>query len=81
MLLKKELEIWQGKRNAKTAAADLDIPLATFRKYRNGKRTPNKLALAELKRRMQTSKIPQSDWRDSITLKAQSISDKFEAMK
>ena len=52
MLLKKELQIWQGNRNAKTAASDLDLPLATFRKYRNGKRTPNKLALAELKRRM-----------------------------
>ena len=53
MALKKELEIWQGKRNAKTAASDLQIPLATFRKYRNGKRTPNKLALAELRRRLE----------------------------
>lgn len=55
MLLKKELAQWQGNRNAKTAAFDLQIPLPTFRKYRNGKRTPNKLALAELKRRMQVA--------------------------
>jgi hypothetical protein len=56
MLLSKELKIWQGKRNAKAAAADLDIPLPTFRKYLNGKRTPCNLALAELKRRMESAK-------------------------
>lgn len=60
MLLSKELKIWQGNRNAKSAAADLNIPLPTFRKYLNGKRTPNKLAAAELKRRMEiTTLTPQ----------------------
>ena len=56
MLLRKELKLWQGNRNAKTAAFDLDLPLPTFRKYLNGKRTPNKLAMAELKRRMENTK-------------------------
>lgn len=56
MLLKKELAQWQGNRNAKTAAFDLDLPIPTFRKYLNGKRTPNKLAMVELKRRMDLSK-------------------------
>ena len=52
MLLSKELNLWRGNRNAKTAASDLDIPLPTYRKYLSGKRTPNKLAIAELRRRM-----------------------------
>jgi hypothetical protein len=56
MLLKKLLENWQGNRNSKTAAFDLGIPLPTFRKYRNGKRTPSSLAMAELKRRMESTK-------------------------
>ena len=52
MLLSKELKIWQGKRNKKTAASDLGLEYSTYRKYLNGKRTPNKLAMAELVRRM-----------------------------
>lgn len=52
MLLSKELKLWQGKRNCKTAAGDLDIPLPTYRKYVTGKRTPNKLAMVELIRRV-----------------------------
>lgn len=52
-LLKDELKAWRGKRRQKQAAADLDIPLATYRKYEKGKRTPNNLALAELRRRME----------------------------
>lgn len=50
--LKDRLREWQGKRRQKEAAADLDIPLPTYRKFLYGKRTPNKLALAELLRRM-----------------------------
>jgi hypothetical protein len=51
--LKDLLREWQGKRRQKEAAADLDIPLPTYRKFLYGKRTPNKLALAELVRRME----------------------------
>jgi len=51
-LLKDRLKIWRGKRYQKEAASDLDLPLPTYRKYENGKRTPNKLAMAELERRL-----------------------------
>jgi Helix-turn-helix len=51
-LLKNRLREWRGKRRQKEAAADLDIPVPTYRKYEYGKRTPNRLALAELNRRM-----------------------------
>jgi transcriptional regulator with XRE-family HTH domain len=47
----RELRENRGQRQ-KEAAADLDIPLSTYRKYEYGQRTPNKLALAELLRRM-----------------------------
>jgi hypothetical protein len=50
--LKDRLREWQGKRRQKEAASDLDIPLPTYRKFLYGKRTPTKLALAELLRRM-----------------------------
>jgi len=50
--LSKRLKIWRGKLRQKEAADRLDIPLPTYRKYENGHRTPNKLALAELERRM-----------------------------
>ena len=50
--LKDQLREWQGKRRQKEAAADLDIPLPTYRKFLYGKRTPTKLALAELLRRL-----------------------------
>lgn len=52
MSLKNDLRAWRGNRNAKTAASDLDVPLPSYRKYLTGKRTPNKLAEAELRRRM-----------------------------
>lgn len=52
MLLKDKLRIWRGKLYQKEAAEILGIPLATYRKYESGKRTPNKLALAELERRI-----------------------------
>ena len=50
--LKDRLREWQGKRRQKEAAADLDLPLPTYRKFLYGKRTPNKLAMAELERRL-----------------------------
>lgn len=53
LLLKDRLKTWRGKRYRKEAAALLDIPLATYRKYEEGRRTPNKLALAELERRLE----------------------------
>lgn len=51
-LLANKLRVWRGKRYRKEAASDLGIPLATYRKYEEGKRTPNKLAMAELERRL-----------------------------
>ncbi len=52
MLLSKRINAWRGKLSLKEAAAKLDIDYATFRKYASGKRTPCKLALAELDRRL-----------------------------
>lgn len=48
-----ELRTWRGKLRQKEAADLLKIPLPSYRKYENGKRTPNKLAMAELRRRME----------------------------
>ncbi len=49
---KDELREWRGRLRQKEAAEKLDVPVATFRKWEIGKRTPNKLAMAEIKRRM-----------------------------
>lgn len=46
------LQKWQGKRSNTQAAGALGIPLATYRKYKYGERTPHAVALAELERRM-----------------------------
>lgn len=54
-LLADKLKLWRGKRYRKEAAAILRIPLPTYRKYEEGKRTPNKLAMAELERRLEQS--------------------------
>jgi transcriptional regulator with XRE-family HTH domain len=51
-LFKDRLKAWRGKRYQKEAANDLGIPLPTYRKYENGKRTPVKLSMCELERRM-----------------------------
>lgn len=51
-LLADRLRQWRGKRYIKEAAAILGLPMGTYRKYEEGKRTPNKLALAELERRI-----------------------------
>jgi len=55
-LFSERLKKWRGRLYQKEAAALLDVPLATLRKWENGKQTPNKLALAELERRMDKSK-------------------------
>jgi hypothetical protein len=57
-LLAAKLRRWRGKRYRKEAAALLDIPLTTYRKYEVGMRTPNKLALAELERRIEQCDHP-----------------------
>jgi len=49
----KALKEWRGKRSLKEAAADLNIDYPSVRKYACGKRTPCKLARAELERRME----------------------------
>jgi len=54
--LAQKLNEWRGSRNAKEAASDLGIPLPSYRKYLNGKRSPNNLAMAELDRRMKDFK-------------------------
>lgn len=46
------LKEWRGKLSQKEAAAKLDVDYPTYRKYACGKRTPCKLAQAELIRRM-----------------------------
>jgi len=46
------LKAWRGTLRQKEAAAKLDVPLSTFRKWENGKQTPVKLARIELERRM-----------------------------
>ena len=55
-LLADRLKRWRGPLRQKEAAARLDLPLPTYRKYELGKRTPNKLALAELDRRLAQTK-------------------------
>jgi hypothetical protein len=51
-IFKDKLRRWRGKRYQKEAADLLGIPFPSYRKYEYGKRTPNKLAMAELERRM-----------------------------
>jgi DNA-binding transcriptional regulator YiaG len=54
-LFSERLKKWRGKLYQKEAAAKLDVPLPTFRKWESGKRTPGKLTLAEVIRRMEKS--------------------------
>ncbi len=56
--LRKKLRIWRGRLFQKEAADLLGIPVSTYRKYEYGKRSPTKLALAELERRMATHVNP-----------------------
>jgi transcriptional regulator with XRE-family HTH domain len=52
MSFSERLRKWRGKRRQKEAAADLDVTLAAYRKWEYGKRTPKKITLAEIDRRM-----------------------------
>jgi len=53
VLFKDRLKLWRGKKlSLKEAAALLDVDYPTYRKYETGKRTPCKLALAEIERRL-----------------------------
>ena len=52
VLLKDRLKLWRGKLSLKEAAAKLDIDYPSYRKYETGKRTPCKLALREIERRI-----------------------------
>jgi len=52
---KKRLKRWRlenGNLRQKEAADKLSVSVSTIRKWESGKRTPNKLALLELERRM-----------------------------
>lgn len=49
---KDTLRRWRGKLRQKEAASILDVPVATYRKWEIGKRTPKKLTQAEVVRRM-----------------------------
>lgn len=52
MLFKSELKKWRGKLYQKEAAAKLDVPLPTYRKWEQGKKTPRALALEAIRARM-----------------------------
>jgi hypothetical protein len=52
MPFKTKLKKWRGQRSLKEAAAAIDVDYPSYRKYETGKRTPCKLALAEIERRM-----------------------------
>ena len=53
MVFKDLLKAWRGGMSLKEAAAVLDIDYPSYRKYETGKRTPCKLARAEIARRME----------------------------
>lgn len=53
---KDRLKEWRGKLYQKEAAEILSVSTATIRKWESGKRTPGKLALAEIERRMEAHK-------------------------
>lgn len=62
-LLADKIRQWRGRLSLKEAAAALDVDYPTFRKYASGKRTPCKLALAELERRMNETEIPPAPYK------------------
>jgi len=49
---KDRLRRWRGKRYQKEVNDLLSVSLATIRKWESGKRTPTKLSLSEIERRM-----------------------------
>lgn len=52
--LKAKIARLRGSRSLKEFAADVGVDYPSFRKYACGKRTPRKLGMAELDRRMQS---------------------------
>jgi len=50
--LGKRLKKWRGKLLHKEAADKLGVPVWTYRGWEYGRRTPSKLAMAELERRI-----------------------------
>jgi DNA-binding transcriptional regulator YiaG len=56
MMFMQELKTWRGKLRQKEAAEKLGVPLSTFRKWEQGKKTPRVFALAELRRMIGVSK-------------------------
>lgn len=63
MAFKDRLKAWRGALSLKEAAAALDIDYPTYRKYETGKRTPCKLALAEIERRMVEDRPENPFWK------------------
>lgn len=53
----KKIKRWRGKLSLKEAAAALDIEYSYFRKYSCGKRTPGKLAMETIERRMEAVRV------------------------
>lgn len=52
-LFKDRLRKWRGKRYQKEINDIFQVSVATIRKWEAGKRTPTKLSLAEIYRRME----------------------------
>jgi DNA-binding transcriptional regulator YiaG len=55
ILFKKRLRIWRGRRRQKEAAADLSVPVSTYRKWEYGKRQPSKMAMVGIEQLMSTA--------------------------
>lgn len=52
ILFSQRLKAWRGKRLQKEACEDLGVSLPTYRKWEYGKRTPDKVKMMEIDRRM-----------------------------
>lgn len=55
VLFSKRLKLWRGNRLQKEAAEDLQVTLSAYRKWEYGKRTPDKVKMMEIDRRMLAS--------------------------
>jgi len=73
--LSERLLEWRGRLRQKEAADKLNIPLSTYRKYENGQRTPGKLAMSELERRIRLQMS------SSIPLSSEVVSAAFSASR
>jgi hypothetical protein len=52
---KKRLRIWRGKRRQKEAAAALNVPVGTYRKWEYGKRIPKSYLIPVYEQKMNES--------------------------